>query len=219
MYKILLPIPLLLLALFFLQDKKKEETFPKRKVAAIQTQNKKPYDQEAVDISRIPAAVNHPKRGKKIGLVAPKNGPVRRQSYPWPTESIRELQRGLKLIQDLYGVASEDYDPRYGNIFKVQDDMTYFLSAQRPVNVANVAYDQNKDKYYPISAVIKLENVDDALREDLLDMGLEEHYYQASLKIMFIQSSHEKVIALYEELLSKKIKANLEVIKGFNRPR
>jgi hypothetical protein len=218
MYKIFIPFTLLLLGLFFFQDQKAEKR-SERKAADFKVQDKKPFDQEAVDISRIPAAVKHPKRGKKIGLVAPENKPVERKSHSWPAESTRELPRGLKLIQDLYGVATEEYDPRFGDIIKVQDGMTYFLSEQRPVNVANVAYDPNKDKYYPVSAVIKLENVNEALREDLLDLGLEEHYYQAALKIMFIQSSHEKVISLYEDLLAKKIKANLEVIKGFNRPR
>lgn len=218
MYKILIPLSLVFIALFLFQDKKEEVT-PKRKVAATIVKDLKPFDQEAVDISRLPATVKHPKRGKKIGLVAPKNEPVKRRSHPWPEDSIRELERGLQLIKNLYAVASEDFDPRSGDYIQIENGMTYFVSPHRPINAANVAYDPNKDKYYPISAVLKIENVDEVLRQELIGSGLEEHYYQSALKVMFIQSNHEQVVTLYEDLLEKKIKAKLEVIKGFNRPR
>lgn len=70
-----------------------------------------------------------------------------------------------------------------------------------------------------MSSVLKLGNIEESLRQDLISKGLTEYYYQPDLKVMFIQSSHEKLLPLYDDLTSENLEVELEVIMGFNQPR
>lgn len=182
---------------------------------------KKGLDKEAVDISRLPATVNHPKRGKKIAPHLPPSSPsVRRNAKDsYPEEESRVLPRGLKLINNIYVVESKVFDSNLGEIVKIQNGMTFFRTEQRPPQVANVAYDENKGRYYPVSSVLKLANIEESQRQDLISKGLTEYYYQPELKVMFVQSTHEKLLPLYDDLIADHHEVELEVIRGFNQPR
>lgn len=213
MKKILLGFFILLVAFIFLKQEDKNSP-------PVVNDYKKDLDKEAVDISRLPATVNHPKRGKKIAPHLPSSSPVNKETKKsYSEQESRALPRGLTLINNIYVIKSKDFDPNSGEIVKIQNGMTFFRAEQRPPHVANVAYDKNKGRYYPVSSVLKLGNIEESLRQDLISKGLTEYYYQPDLKVMFIQSSHEKLLPLYDDLTSENLEVELEVIMGFNQPR
>ncbi len=190
------------------------------KVTPIALDPKRGLDKEAVDISRLPASVNHPKRGKKIAPHLPTSTPMKREeTKSYSEDETRVLSRGLRFIKNVYVVLSKNFDPNMGEIVKIQNGMTFFRSEQRPPEVANVAYSEIKGRYYPVSPVLKLANIDETSRQDLIAKGLAEYYYQPELKLMFVQSSHEKLLSLYDNLASESIEVEMEVITGFNQPR
>lgn len=214
MKKILLGSLIILMTfLFFRQEEPK--------VNYVAQDPKRGLDKEAVDISRLPASVSHPKRGKKIAphLSTNATSPRREETESFSKEETRVLTRGLKFIKSVYVVESKNFDPNMGEIVKIQNGMTFFRSEQRPPEVANVAYSEIKGKYYPVSSVLKLANIDETSRQDLIAKGLAEYYYQPELKVMFVQSSHEKLLSLYDNLTSESIEVEMEVITGFNQPR
>ena len=74
-------------------------------------------------------------------------------------------------------------------------------------------------KLYPISSVIKLENINPDKRRQLISQGLDEHYYHSATNVMFVQSNPEELLRLNEELLSQNLEPELEVMKGFHQVR
>jgi len=136
-----------------------------------------------------------------------------------PKEALRILPGGLSVIADHYAVESKSWRPEMGEKIADKNGITFLKGPVRPEGGANVAFDQANDKYYAISSVLKIENVDENLRQQLLDKGLEEHYYQESLKILYVQASNETLFTLQDQLKADKIYAQVEVIRGFHKPR
>lgn len=134
-------------------------------------------------------------------------------------ENALKLPKDLRVIPNVHAVMKEEFDDSMGKFLEERAGMTIFRAEFPPMNAANVAYDKANDKFYPIASVIKIRGVDEDLKNKLISEGLEEHHYNDALKILFVKSTHEKVIALYQELTEKKLDPQLEIIRGYHKPR
>lgn len=153
-----------------------------------------------------PVKINITKKGREVQEVTKKSHPA--------------LPEGLALASETFAVKREEYSEGMGELIEERAGLLIIRSGQRPlVSAANVAVDESGKRFYPISAVVKIENINEERRQELLALGLSEHFYQPDLKVMFVQSSHDEVLDLGESLKASKLEASLEIIRAFHRTR
>lgn len=125
---------------------------------------------------------------------------------------------GVYVAENVYAVSSKDYRPSMGKVIFSSKSMMFVESPSRITDGANVVYDKARDKYYPVSAVLKIPDAE-KIREKLLADGHQEYYYHRQLKILYLQSSHEQVLTLYQELRAEGLNVSLEIIRADLRSR
>lgn len=92
----------------------------------------------------------------------------------------------------------------------------YALSAlSGPPMAVNLSLNQS----YPISSVIKLTNISEAKRQELIAQGFGEHYYHPDLKIFYLEATAETVITAHKDLLQGGYSSHLEVQRHFHKPK
>lgn len=129
------------------------------------------------------------------------------------------LPENYKLASNIFAVKKDDYVYAMGDVIQEMNGYIFFYSEQRPQNVTNVVIDERNSKLYIISAVVKLRNIDESARGLIVSKGYEEHYYHDSLKIMYLQSTHDEVLKLHEELVAMKLDPQIEIVRQYHRTR
>lgn len=141
-----------------------------------------------------------------------------RGSHPkW--ESVVDLPHGLKVVRNIYTVKEDNFVSRMGKVRAKNNGNIFFESPVRPPDASAVAYDEMNGRYFPVSPVLSIANVNESLRDSLLSKGLVEYFYQEDLSVLFIQAGNEKVIDLYRELRTEGLDASLEIIRERHRPK
>ncbi|MCM2350322.1 MAG: hypothetical protein NDI69_09900 [Bacteriovoracaceae bacterium] len=129
------------------------------------------------------------------------------------------MPNGYKLATGVYAVKSSEFFPTLGEKIEDKNGLTFFTSEHKPSNAINVVFDENNKKLYTISSVLKIKNVDETLRSELISAGLTEHYYHEGLRVLYVKSSHDEILSLQEELKKLKFDIQLEVVKATHKPR
>lgn len=129
------------------------------------------------------------------------------------------LPNGYKLATGVYAVKSSEYFPSLGDKIEEKNGLTFFSSDHKPLHAINVVFDELNKKLYTISSVLKIKNVDESLRSELISSGLTEHYYHEGLRVLYVKSSHDEILSLQEELKKLKFDIHLEVVKTTHQPR
>lgn len=135
------------------------------------------------------------------------------------TRSTEALPPGLKLASEIFAVKQSEFSPRLGEKLEDRDGLIYFQAVARPGNVANVVVDERTGRLHAVSSIIKVSNVDEALREGLLAKGLQEHYYSEELRVLYLQTTAEEVFELHAELARENLHPELEINRARRRIR
>ncbi len=125
------------------------------------------------------------------------------------------------MVKNVKAISQKSYTKDLGPIVAQNAGMVFVNSNGNHTNekLANVIYDKNNNRFYPVSAVLKIEGIDEALRSEFKNDGFNEYYYHQELKTLFIQSTHTEVLGLYQDLISRGIVVYLEIIRGHNQQR
>ncbi len=194
-------------------------------------------------IRRGPASVIHPQRqGKPLTIEEARAAriPVDQQSSrrhlrvrgfrngPKPASihvdiNLSEYKglHGMKLAVGMRAVKDSDYSPSLGDSVQSRSGMTFFKSID-PVhdnNLANVVFDKNNNKLYPLSPMIRVQGVTSETRNRIQQDGYLEYYYSAPTQFLYVKSTHEKLFSDYKELKNRGYKVSLEVLRGPHQSR
>ena len=172
-----------------------------------------PHDLKSLDATREPAQDVSATEPIVKTLTQHKQ---KRKAWNEDERSDIKLPGGLSLAKNVFAIPIEDFSPSMGEKISVNPLMIFFRTATRPLGVANVAMDKLNHKFYIVNSVVKLQNISEETRQDLLAKGFEENYYHESLGIMYVQSTHDEVIKLYSDLLATHFTASLEITKSFH---
>jgi hypothetical protein len=174
-----------------------------------------PHNLESVDATRMPAQDLSAAEPRVKTLTQHKQ---KRKAWKEEERSDIKLPGGLSLAKNIFAMPIEDFSPSMGEKISVNPLMVFFRAGVRPLGVANVAMDKLNHKFYIVNSVVKLQNISEETRQDLLAKGFEENYYHESLGIMYVQSTHDEVIKLYSDFLATHFSASLEITKSFHLP-
>jgi hypothetical protein len=174
------------------------------------------HDLESVNAARMPAQDLSDAESRVKTLTQNKQ-----KRKPWNEEERKDIKLpgGLSLAKNVFAIPIEDFSPSMGEQISVNPLMIFFRTANRPLGVANVAMDKLNHKLYVVNSVVKLQNISEVTRQDLLAKGFEENYYHESLGIMYVQSTHDEVIKLYSDFMATHFAASLEVTRSFHLPK
>lgn len=129
------------------------------------------------------------------------------------------LPFGHKLARTIFAVKAAEFTAELGTPIESKNGLIFFSTQDRPQNAINVALDEKNQKLFPISSVLKIKNIDEATRSELLASGLSEHYYHEGLKIMYVKSTHEELLQLQKELQKLQLDVQFEVVRATHQPR
>jgi hypothetical protein len=127
------------------------------------------------------------------------------------------LPSGFKFAKNVYAVKKDNFNSSMGEVVEEKNGFVFFNSDSRSGEANHVVVETKSQRLFTISSVLKVENVDEALRNTLVAKGFEEHYYHENLKIMYVQSSQEDLLRLHQELSEYKLNPQIEVLRGFHR--
>jgi hypothetical protein len=175
-----------------------------------------PHNLESVDATRMPAQDLSTTEPRVKSLSQHKQ---KRKTWNEEERSDIKLPGGLSLAKNIFAMPTEDFSPSMGEKISVNPLMIFFRTETRPLGVANVAMDKLNHKFYIVNSVVKLKNISEDVRQDLLAKGFEENYYHESLGIMYVQSTHDEVIKLYSDFVASHFSASLEITKSFHLPK
>jgi hypothetical protein len=139
-----------------------------------------------------------------------KNKTPERRGIPHPA-----LPDGHVLSMDIYAV--KNYHPDQGELLEKRDGYHFIRAQKPPQQAASVVIDEY-ERLYTLNRVIKLRNISEQTRRELLDRGLSEHYYHPGLKVLYVEGP-EDTLKFYEELQALDLKPEVELNRNFHRPK
>lgn len=128
-------------------------------------------------------------------------------------KNVPGLPRGMQLAPQVRAIPVEDYRPEQGKILMKKNGFAFFRSGVFSAEKANVVYDQRLNTFHPLTATIKITNVDETKRAENLRKW-DEYHYNADLGIQYIQSTHADLLEDFEEVISSGSRATLEIIQA-----
>lgn len=146
------------------------------------------------------------------------------QVAPLPKPSIRKSLKGqfspepkvvlgksFVLTRDVGAIARGQYRPKLGTLLSQDSNWAFYRRDPQDGSIP-VAYNSSQDRFFPISRVIRVKEVNEELRRELQKEGFEEFHYLAGAQMLFIEATQEDVLKVHQELLDKGLKARLEVL-------
>lgn len=135
--------------------------------------------------------------------------------------SYRHLPQGLVVANNVRAIESKNYQKEMGPILGEQSNLLFIeVNGQDShADLAQVVWDKNNQRFYPISTVLKVEGVDQDAREKLKNEGFDEHYYHEGIKAIFIQSNNSEILELYRHLQGLGHVVQLEIIRAYHKQR
>lgn len=127
------------------------------------------------------------------------------------------LPRNFQIAKGVYSISDKNYRKSMGEIIEKKNGNIFFKTENYMPEFANVVVDNKNGRIYSLSSVIKVTNVNEDLRRELLSNGYEEQYYHEYLKVMYIQSSHEELFKIYNELKELQFSPEIEILRGSHR--
>ncbi len=128
------------------------------------------------------------------------------------------LPRGMKLAVHVKAIGQEDYRAEMGKQIMEKNGFVFFHAVSETSGTANVVYDKRLDTFHPLTATIKLTDIDESERAEILKSWTEFHY-NSELAVEYIQSSHEDLFTDFDELKKHGFQVNLEVIQAVYQAR
>lgn len=128
------------------------------------------------------------------------------------------LPDSYEIADHIFAIRTSEYNLMYGAKVQDKNGYTFFTAKEKPQHSNIVVIDQSTKKLYLVSSVLKLENVTEDLRNDLVSKGIDEHYYSTDLKIMYVQSTQDELFNTHEELKAHNVTPQVELIRNFHRP-
>jgi hypothetical protein len=146
--------------------------------------------------------------------------PVRAPAPTAPDLSLEEstqlegLPRGHRLLTKVRALPEASYQAEVGMELLRKDGLVFFRHEGPLPEAAHVVYDRGQDTVHPVSSVIRVEEVNEARRQELT-ARFREYHYNRELRILYLQSSHEDLLQEFAEVRASDAgKASLEVIQG-----
>lgn len=127
------------------------------------------------------------------------------------------LPKGFVFVENISAVKESEYKQEYGTKVEARQGHVFFRASEQKWNTNLVVLDTRNQKLHLVSSVIKLEEIDERQRYKILASGLEEHYYNEDLRIMYVQSSQEDLLKTHEDLRGLKVSPQLEIIRGHHK--
>ncbi len=127
------------------------------------------------------------------------------------------LPKNYRLAHFVFALKKEDFLSSMGEKIEERNGYIFFYSEQKPQDFTNVVIDSGSDRFFILSSVLKLSNIDNSLRNAVLSKGFEEHFYHDDLNILYVQSNQNDIFKVYEELADLKLKPQIEVIRSMNQ--
>jgi hypothetical protein len=190
----------------------------KGKSSPPQVQMLRPQDQRPFPLSGPEVAAL--RRGQRTPVVLSPEVQTKPSSHvAFHTTPLEGLPPRMKYVPGIRGINRSSYHPRLGPIVGQRETVVFVRDPQHQLTYAsNVVYDERTHSLMELSAVLRVRNTDARLREELAAY-LDEFYYQAELKLLYVKSSHEHVLELLKELKEKGLDVSFEVIRGYHRRR
>ena len=123
-----------------------------------------------------------------------------------------KVTRGYDLLKDVAAIAKDEFKPSMGEVIQENEHFVFFRAGENHQHVP-AAISKSTNLLYPLSSVVHVRDVSPETRRALLNAGYKQYYYHAPLKLLSLQGGTGKTLALYQDLLKKGFKAELEVLK------
>lgn len=200
-------VPLMVLTyIFTMSEENTDHTKPQRKIASA-PHVQKVQDKKVISPRSI-AAIN----GKKIRHMMLKNRIPQSIESTFEKDPEIKLTRGYEFLKDVAAVPVEHFNASMGEVIQRNEQFVFFR-----VNPGHgyvpVAISKSTNMLYPISSILHIKNVTPEMRAEILSQGYKQYYYHPPMKFLSIQSQAGQVVSLYQELLKKGHKVELEVLK------
>jgi hypothetical protein len=124
---------------------------------------------------------------------------------------------GEWIASNITALPLASYDPSFGKEIYRDKNFAYF--AGKTEESFPVAFNPVDQKFHPLSQVLLLKKINEELRQEILDEGHKEYYYNQRMGFLSIQSTSQDVLALYSEFKKRGLDVGLEVLKETAQPR
>lgn len=151
-------------------------------------------------LSRTPASVYVKRPSPKKLRLALSEEPIR-------------IGKSYQVVPNILSMDKNKYQNEFGKIVSQNENLIFFESKRNFKGASPTAYDSTNSKLYRISHILHVKGVDNQLRSQFKDQGLNEYYYHSRLKLISLETSPQTVLGQYHKLLSQGFDVRLEVIK------
>lgn len=172
------------------------------------------------EINRTPTSVPRVKRHVvPVKVTPPSRGPASVRPFSRkdigqlvvPEMSVK-LPRGNLLAENIGAIPLSSWKPGMSPI--LYDDGVYgYIEKKSGDKTIPVAYNPALKNVYPISSVIHIRRVNEELRQELKESGLQEYIYFKRIQKLSVKSTPDQVIKQYQELEKRGLDVKLEVLQ------
>ena len=208
-------IPILSLVLFYFLVKEEKIPLTMKKI-------KQEQQEKQMTPSPLPATIDRSIASIPQQVVFPAKRKQVLNRYKQEVEAGPQMQglpKSFIYAHNMRAIKSADYSSGFGKKIYEEAGMVFFKYEGAPSSDwSHVAYDSKRDRFYPISSVLKIEKITKDDRLGILGRGHEEYYYHPSLRLLYLQNENGKLLTTYQELKAEGHQVSLEVLTGPHKP-
>lgn len=207
--KIALSFVPLMCAMYFLMSKEKEKTVlePSRTLASMPRSHRDPSSKKIIHHWTIAAF-----KSKRVTHQTFKNRIPQSVEARIKKDKEIKLTRGYDFLKDVGAVPKDQYKPSMGEIINQNENFVFFQAGENHKYIP-VAMTKSTRIIYPISNILHIKGATPAIRQEVLNAGFNQYYYQAQLKFLSVESKSCGVLETYKDLKSRGLQVELEVLR------
>lgn len=113
-----------------------------------------------------------------------------------------QLSSDKHIVKDIFAIPKKSYHLSMGPAV-TSDSRFYFVHSEEDSAARPTVYDAASKQLLPLSYLIKVPEITDLIREELLSQGLKENLYMPHLGILYLEASKSDYVKTFESLKSQ----------------
>lgn len=130
-----------------------------------------------------------------------------------------QFNENYSLAKDIVAVPSKNYHPSQGPIFYKGIGFNFIRSSDSNLGQQLSIYDSKNQVLLPLSSVIKIANVDEFKRDEIISRGYKERLYLENLNLLFIETKISDYSAVFDRLKKEGFEPQFQIIDRIYEPR
>lgn len=106
----------------------------------------------------------------------------------------------VHILRNIHAIPQKEYHPSMGKILSTDTRHHFVHTTKENLEQRPAVYDSSTKKILPLSYLIKISEVTEGVREELLARGFKENLYMPEIGLLYLEASKNNYTDIFESL-------------------